>query len=114
MLPKQSEGSDASGIDSDPGVEGYTSGALSSDDEFVVNSQKRTREKVITRPPSPSSQVATTAAIPSTSHQVPSPGYCAEDYKPLSNLAGEQSPNISPPRKRRRLQGRTGKIMKEA
>ena len=48
---KQSDGSDASGLDSDPGTEGYTSGALSSDDEFVVNSQKRTREIVITRPP---------------------------------------------------------------
>ena len=62
--------------------------------------------------PSPSSQVTTTAATPSTSHQVPSPGYCATDYEPLSNLAGNRSPNTSPPRKRRRLQGRTGKIMK--
>ena len=31
---KQSEGSDASGLDSDLGTEGYTSGALSSDDDF--------------------------------------------------------------------------------
>ena len=90
---KQSEGSDASGLDSDPGTEGYTSGALSSDDQLVVNSQKRTREIVKTRHPSPSSQVTTTAAIPSTSHQVPSPGYCATDYEPLSNLAVDRSPS---------------------
>ena len=108
-IRKQSEGSEASGLDSDPGTEGYISGALSSDDEFVVNSQKRTREIIITRPGSPSSQATTTASIPSTSHQVPSPGYCATDYDPLSNLAVDRSPNTSTPRKRRRLESRFGK-----
>ena len=51
MLPKTVQRSDASGPDSDPGTEGYTSGALSSDDEFIVISQTRIREIVITRPP---------------------------------------------------------------
>ena len=45
-----------------PGTEGYTSGALSSDDDFVVNSQRRTRETVIANPPSLISHDATTAA----------------------------------------------------
>ena len=48
---KKSDGSEGGGQDSDPG----TKRVHSSDDEFVVNSQKRTRETVITRPPSPAS-----------------------------------------------------------
>ena len=100
---KQSEGSEGDGQNSDPGTEGYTSGALSSDDDFVVNSQRRTRETVIANPPSLINHGATTAAGQSTSHQVPSPGYCATDYEPLANSTGKRSLNPSPPRKRRRL-----------
>ena len=111
---KQPEGSEGGGQDSDPGTEGYTSGALSSDDEFVINSQRRTREAIIVSPPSPISHNTTPTEGQSTSYQVPSPGYCATDYEPLVNLAGDHTPNRSHPRKRRRLQGQTGKIMMEA
>ena len=47
-------------------------------------------------------------------HQVPSPGFCSTDYEPLATLTTDQASASSPPRKRRRLPGRTGKIMKEA
>ena len=65
-------------------------------------------------PPSPISHNTTPAEGQSTSNQVPSPGYCATDFEPFATLAGDHTPNRCPPRKRRRLQGRTGKIMKEA
>ena len=72
---KQSEGSEGDGQNSVPGTEGYTSGALSSDDDFVVNSQRKTRETVIANPPSSISYDTTPAAEQPTSNQVPSPGY---------------------------------------
>ena len=111
MLP-QAAGKD--GQDWDTGTEGYTSGALSSEDDFVINSQRTARELDLAPPPSPFSQSTSSTAEPSTSHQVPSPGFCATDYEPLATLTGDQVPVSSPPRKRRRLPGRNGKIMKEA
>ena len=47
-------------------------------------------------------------------YQVPSPGFCSTDYEPLATLTTDQASASSPPRKRRRLPGCTGKIMKEA
>ena len=46
-----------------------------------------------------------------------SPGYCVDDYQPLAQLCQGQtsSPaNPSPPRKRRKVVGKPGKVMKEA
>ena len=111
---KQSDSPGKDGQDSDTGTEGYSSGALSSEDDFVINSQRASREVDIAPTPSPFSQSTTSTTEPSTSYQVLSPGFCATDYEPLATLTGDQVPVSSPPRKRRRLPGRNGKIMKEA
>ena len=114
IFRKQS-GSPGSGAeDSDVGTEGYTSGALSSEDEFVINSQRTGKDLNINPPPSPPDQSSTPTPGPSSAQQVPSPGFCSTDYEPLATLTTDQASASSPPRKRRRLPGRTGKIMKEA
>ena len=114
IFRKQS-GSPGSGAeDSDVGTEGYTSGALSSEDEFVINSQRTGKDLNINPPPSPPDQSSTSTPGPSSAQQVPSPGFCSTDYEPLATLTTDQASASSPPRKRRRLPGRTGKIMKEA
>ena len=111
---KQSDRPGQDGQDSDVGTEGYTSGALSSEDEFVNNSQRTAKELSIVPPPSPPGQGSSSTPGPSSTHQVPSPGFCSTDYEPLATLTADQVSASSPPRKRRRLPGRTGKIMKEA
>ena len=111
---KKSDSPGLVGLDSDASTEGYTSGALSSEDEFVVNSQRTGRELNIAPPPSPPAQDSLSASGPSTSQQVPSPGFCSTDYEPLATLTGDQASAVSPPRKRRRVPARSGKIMKEA
>ena len=114
IFRKQS-GSPGSGAeDSDVGTEGYTSGALSSEDEFVINSQRTGKDLNINPPPSPPDQSSTSTPVPSSAQQVPSPGFCSTDYEPLATLTTDQASASSPPRKRRRLPGRTGKILKEA
>ena len=47
---KQSDSPGKDGKDSDTGTEGYTSGALSSEDNFVINSQRTAREIDIAHP----------------------------------------------------------------
>ena len=111
---KQADSPGPDGQDSDIGTEGYTSGALSSEDEFVINSQRTGKELNIIHPPSPPGQDSSLAPGPTPMHQVPSPGFCSTDYEPLATLTTDQASASSPPRKRRRLPGRTGKIMKEA
>ena len=111
---KQTDSPGPGGQDSDVGTEGYTSGALSSEDEFVINSQRTGKEFSIIPPPSPPGQGSSSTPGPSSTHQVPSPGFCSTDYEPLATLTTYQASASSPPRKRRRLPGRTGKIMKEA
>ena len=114
IFRKQSVSPGSGGEDSDVGTEGYTSGALSSEDEFVINSQRTGNDLHIAPPPSPPDQSSTSAPGPSSAQQVPSPGFCSTDYEPLATLTTDQASASSPPRKRRRLPGRTGKIMKEA
>ena len=111
---KQTDSPGPDGQDSDIGTEGYTSGALSSEDEFVINSQRTDKEFNVIRPPSPPGQASPLAPGLTPMHQVPSPGFCSTDYEPLATLTTDQASASSPPRKRRRLPGRTGKIMKEA
>ena len=111
---KQADSPGPDGQDSDIGTEGYTSGALSSEDEFVINSQRTDKEFNVIRPPSPPGQASPLAPGPTPMHQVPSPGFCSTDYEPLATLTTDQASASSPPRKRRLLPGRTGKIMKEA
>ena len=53
---KQADSPGPDGQDSDIGTEGYTSGALSSEDEFVINSQRTDKELNVIRPPSPLGQ----------------------------------------------------------
>ena len=114
IFRKQSGSLGSGAEDSDVGTEGYTSGALSSEDEFVINSQRTGKDLNINPPPSPPDQSSTSIPGPSSAQQVPSPGFCSTDYEPLATLTTDQASASSPPRKRRRLPGRTGKIMKEA
>ena len=114
IFRKQSGSLGSGAEDSDVGTEGYTSGALSSEDEFVINSQRIGKDLSINPPPSPPDQSSTSTPGPSSAQQVPSPGFCSTDYEPLATLTTDQASVSSPPRKRRRLPGRTGKIMKEA
>ena len=107
---KQTDSPGPDGQDSDVGTEGYTSGVLSSEDEFVINSQRTGNELSIIPPPSPPGQGSSSTSGPSSTHQVPSPGFCTTEYEPLTT---DQASASSPPRKRRRLPGRTGKILKE-
>ena len=111
---EQSDSPGPDGQDSDVGTEGYTSGALSSEDEFVINSQRTGKELSIVPPPSPPGQGSSSTPGPSSTLEVPSPGFCSTDYEPLATLTADQASASSPPRERRRLPGRTGKIMKEA
>ena len=111
---KQSDSPGPDGQDSDVGTEGYTSGAPSSEDEFVINSQRTGKELSIIPPPSPPGQGSSSTPEPSSTLHVPSPGSCSVYYEPLATLTADQASASSPPRKRRRLPGRTGKIMKEA
>ena len=111
---KQSDSPGQDWQDSDVGTQGYTSGALSSEGEFVINSQRTAKELSIAPPPSSPGQGSSSTPGPSTSHQVPRLGFCSTDYELLATLTADQASASSPPRKRRRLPGRTGKIMKEA
>ena len=94
---KQSDSPGPDGQDSDVGTEGFTGGALSSEDEFVINSQRTGRELSIVPPPSPPGQGSSSTPGPSSTHQVPSPGFCSTDYEPLATLTADQAPASSPP-----------------
>ena len=111
---KQSEGSDAESRESDNGTEGYTSGALSSDDEIVVFSNRKAKETGPNNLSSPTHSDPSPAIDRPPRPQTPSPGFCPDDYETLANLTATSPPLSSPPRKRRRLQGRPGKKRKEA
>ena len=80
---KQADNPGSDGQDSDVGTEGYTSGALSSEDEFVINSQRTGKELNIIPPPSPPGQDSSFTPGPSSMHQVPSPGFCSTEYEPI-------------------------------
>ena len=105
---KQPDSPGPDGQDSDVGIEGYTSEALSSEDEFVINSQRTGKELSIYPPPSPHGQGSPSTPGPSSTHQVPSPGFYSTDYEQLDTLTADQASASS-----RLLPGRTGKIMKE-
>ena len=86
----------------------YTSGALSSDDDFIT--RRPTLPQVST------DNQATSTDVVTSSEMIPSPGFTASDYRPLSQLCAPQSPEgpKRPVRKRRKVAGSTGKVMKEA
>ena len=111
---KQSEGSETEGHESGLGTEGYTSGALSSDNEIVVSSNRKAKGTGPIILSSSTQLDHSPANDRSPRPQTPSPGFCPDDYEPLANFATTSPPVPSPPRKRRRQQGRAGKIMKEA
>ena len=111
---KQSEVSEEESRESDNGTEGCTSGALSSDDEIVVFSNRKAKETEPIILSSPTCPDLSPAIDRAPRPQTPSPGFCPDDYEPLANLTAASSPLSSPPRKKRRLQVRSGKIMKEA
>ena len=105
--------SESSGEDRTRGgntTDDYTSGDLSSDDDFV------TRQTALTQ--TPTTNQASTSATVGTDTLVPSPGFTASDYRPLALLCppppSEDPRTARHVRKRRRLAGSTGKVMKEA
>ena len=73
IFRKQSGSLGSGAEDSDVGTEGYTSGALSSEDEFVINSQRTGKDLSINPPPSPPDQSSTSTPGPSSAQKVPSP-----------------------------------------
>ena len=86
----------------------YTSRALSSDDEFFARQ---------VRPPLASTSDPPLTTAPNRPEELAlSPGFTASDYQPLSQLRpAPEGPSTSRrTRKRRRLTGSTGKVMKEA
>ena len=105
---------------SDGGVaDGYTSGALTSDDELITAARPRCGTPIPKgRSNYPVTSDEETELTTGTSHSmVPSPGYSEGDYRPLNVIQAEdqpQRPGGSPPRKKRRFVGRPGKIMKAA
>ena len=100
---------------------GYTSGAFNTDDE--PGSLSFCLEKEITQPQAATENLAGqcvgTSCTDPLRETVPSPGsgYSLGDYAPLSSLItkpGKTPASKSPPKKRRRYEGRPGKTMKEA
>ena len=90
---------------------GYTTGALRSEDEYLTGQVRRQTPKP--GEGTSSGNVLVESSIPA----VLSPGYCVDDYQPLAQLCQGQtsSPaNPSPPRKRRKVVGKPGKVKKEA
>ena len=61
----------------------------------------------------PSSQEVPQTTIP-PNNTVPSPGLCSADYEPLATLrqSASTSPVIPSPPQKRRVFGRSGKVMK--
>ena len=103
--------SESSGDDPSRGrhtTDGYTSEALSSDDEFFARQVRPLSESINSQPPIP--------AQTRPEGMAPSQGFTASDYQPLSQLCStpERPSPSRPARKRRRLAGSTGKVMKEA
>ena len=86
----------------------YTSGALSSDDEFFARQVRPPLVSTSDPPMTPTTSRPEETAL--------SPGFTASDYQPLSQLRPTpEGPSTSrPARKRRRLTGSKGKVMKEA
>ena len=100
---------------------GYTSGAFNTDDE--PGSLSFCLEKEVTQPQGRTEdlagQCAGTSCTDLLQETAPSPGsgYSLGDYAPLSTLItkpGKTPATKSPPKKRRRYEGRPGKTMKEA
>ena len=88
----------------------YTSGALSSDDDFVARQSKIPQVLPTNHP---------FTSVPTRPEGiVPSPGFTASYYRPVARLCRPpltESLRASKPKcKRRRMVGSTGKVMKEA
>ena len=103
--------------DIDSPNEGYTSGAINTDDDpgslsFCID-DKEAGPGVATVPEVLNTDQEALLEVPLS----PGSGYSLGDYAPLSSLratATNKSASKGPPRKRRRLVGRPGKVMKEA
>ena len=84
--------------------------AMSSDDEIIARRS--------TFPQMPSVNETSSSAAIGSDEMIPSPGFTASDYKPLSQLCSPSQPEgpktSRPVRKRRKMAGSTGKVMKEA
>ena len=100
-------------------TDGYTSGALASDEEigiagFGSGAQSGPAKSTQELPGGPMEG----ESLPGGSYYtVPSPGYSEGDYQPLSTIQAQTAPQgavSSPPRKKRRLMSRPGKVMKPA
>ena len=114
-----SSGDESTDMGSNSG--GYTSGAFNTDDE--PGSLSFCLEKEVTQPQGGTEdlagQCAGTSCTDLLQETAPSPGsgYSLGDYAPLSTLItkpGKTPATKSPPKKRRRYEGRPGKTMKEA
>ena len=92
-----------------------TSGAITSDEEFYAQTEGRCSTPG-PRPPAmqlPIESSHTNLAC----NTVPSPGYSEGDYVPLSETHSDsrrRSSETSPPKKKRKLAGKPGKVMKPA
>ena len=103
--------------DIDSPNEGYTSGAINTDDDpgslsFCID-DKEAGPGVATAPEVLNADREALLEVPLR----PGSGYSLGDYAPLSSLrttAANKPASNGPPRKRRRLVGRAGKVMKEA
>ena len=97
----------------------YTSGALSSDDDFVTG---QTAQRTVVNLDETPERTSPTGETTMQTHSpladiVPSPGYSAADYQPLSHvcLPSPEKPDKSRPAcKRSRIAGRRGKVMRDA
>ena len=110
---ESSSGGESASADSD----GYTSGAIDTDEDFrnIETGSEGSSPFV-----SASKTLATVLGEPGPSRvATPNSGssYSSADYRPLASLTQAQSPvtsNPSPPRKRRKMLCKPGKVMKDA
>ena len=98
-------------------TDGYTSGALASDEEIGIpgfGSDAQARPGKSTQE-LPGGHTEGESLHGDTHYTVPSPGYSDGDYQPLSTIQAQTAPQSavpSPPRKKRKLMSRPGKVMK--
>ena len=115
MSDSSDGGTDTEGYSTD----GYTSGALPSDEEIATFDVSRNTHFASTfgaTDPQGSENPDKTALSPSQ-FGIPSPGFSAGDYAPLSSIRASPTATPtgrSPPRKRRRMISKLGKVMKPA
>ena len=93
----------------------YTSGAITSDEDATLQTESRSAT------PGPgfseARQLEVSVSTSTACNTVPSPGYSEGDYMPLSEMHSDshQYPSgSSPPKKKRKLASKPGKIMKPA